>query len=761
MKAVTTTDHTTPLATPAHNDADTEEIIDLSQYWRTIVRHKWGILSVTLVCAVIGSLLAIAATPIFRAAATIQADPTQPSVDPRENYQYVNSALVLLFYETQYEIIRSRNVAESVVDKLNLVAKHKAKAAQAKQDSQGSISSTLKSWLPTAQPTTQQTAPTSDAQLRIQLANAIRANLQVQGGKQSQIITISYESPDAQEATAIVNAVADVYIQQGLASRLGDNQKEASYLEGQLSSVKAKLEASESELQSYRQKTGLVETSQQQRIANTQLQALNNELVRAQTHFSEAGIRYSKAQALKSQAGNYNSLSEVLNSKIIQDMIREEARLRRKVEELWERYGEKHPKMIAARSDLASAESNLQREVGKIAESIGEEYRAAAVQVRNIKTLIEQQKSELSAVQNEHFTLNSLEREVENNRQLYETLLNRIKEYDVSGSYDASNIRIIDTATLPNAPFKPNKKLYFLLAVFIGLASGVGLAFLREALDTTFKTPEALEEKLQTPYLGLTQQISNPADAGKPEAQYFNDTRSTFAESINTIRTGLLLSHMNTPLQSILITSSKSSEGKSTLAINLAAALSQMGSTLLLEADLRKPSIAKYMNIRKPVGLCDVVAGQVKLNDALSTMVKNTNLYILPCGTTPPNPLHLLSSQQFLLLLKQLKEQFKYIVIDSPPILPVSDAAVLGNLSDAVIMAVKAEETSHKVAKEAVNRLTKNGVNITGCVLTQAEPQRMSDYGEHYSEAYYGYGASDPQLDKTRGKKAQKQAVAA
>ncbi|MBL4753646.1 MAG: polysaccharide biosynthesis tyrosine autokinase [Flavobacteriales bacterium] len=761
--AILTSTGNKPAEITGQDTANTEEVIDLAQYWRTILRHKWGIFSITIVCLIIGTLLALSATPIYRASSTILADPNQPSANNQN--QYVNTALVFLFYETQQEIIRSRSVAESVVDKLDLINKFKAEQKEAPEAS--GLMPALKTWVASIAggsdtEKANQDKEISDDQLRINIAEGLQAKLDVNVGKKSQIINISYQSPNAQEATDIVNAVASAYIEFGLTSRLGEIKKTVGWLSEQLSQLKTRLQASETKLQDYRQREGMVDTAQQQRSANTQLQVLNSELIRAQTHKSELGTRYRQIKNLKNQANSENTQSAVLNSKTIQDMVREESRLSRKVEELLDRYGEKHPKMIAARSDLRSAENNLQREVNKINDGIEKEYSSAVTQVSNIHALINKHKQELGSLQGANFILSSLERDVENNRRIYESFLSRLMEADVSGQYDASNVRIIDTATVPSAPFKPNKKLMIAISIVLGMFLGVLLAFLREALDNTFKTSDTIEERLGLPFLGLTQMVKSGKNETPPEQQFLSNSRSPFAESINSIRTSLLFSNIDNPPQVILVTSATGSEGKSTLAINLAASLSQMDKTLLLEVDLRKPSLSRNLDTQKSLGLCDLLAGQAKASDVISLMGNDdTKLHIMNCGTLPPNPLELLSSNRFAEVLASLKDHYRYIVMDGPPTLPVSDATVLGHLSDATILTVKAEGTSIKVAQEARSQLQKLGVKVTGAVLSQAEPQRMSYYGDHYYTGdYYGHDNDKKNSNKETNNEAPRGATA-
>jgi succinoglycan biosynthesis transport protein ExoP len=273
----------------------------------------------------------------------------------------------------------------------------------------------------------------------------------------------------------------------------------------------------------------------------------------------------------------------------------------------------------------------------------------------------------------------------------------------------------------------------------------VVLAFVREALDNTFKTPDAIEEKLGLPALGITPIVKKQKNSSIPERQYLDDSRSPFAESINTIRTGLLFSNIDNPPKTILVTSSTSSEGKSTLAVNLATAFSQLGKTLLLEVDLRKPSIAKNLQVDGKLGLSDLVMGTVPPTETGFKTDINGQFSVITCGTVPRNPLELLSSKKFDKVLASLKNHFDYIILDGPPTLPVSDSCILANKVDGVIFAVKAESTKIKVSKEAVSRLQKLNANLIGTVLTVAEPNKMSYYGDHYySGEYYGVKPENP-----------------
>lgn len=717
-----------------------DNVVDLTHYYRILKKRKWSIALITLLFLALGVFYSFKATPIYSASSKIQADPIQPNASAQD--QFVMNSMVFLFYETQYEIIQSRKVAETVVDKLDLVNKFKKQQEiQIEENTSEDFTDTLTQLLKSLIPKTENVdppVPLTDNQIKTLLAQKIQSGLYVEGGTQSQIINISYQDEDPKLAADIVNAIGEAYIEFGLESRLSQIRDTAEWLSEQLENLRVNLQTSEDKLRTFRLSQNLMDTEQQQRIANTQLQTLNTELVRAQTQLSQAQELYTQVIQLERSGADYRSLGPVLQSNTIRDLVRDENTLSRKVQELSERYGEKHPKMIAARSDLASAQSNLDREAAKIVENIKKEYKASQTQEKNIRELIAQTRNELQSFQGDSFELTRLEREVENNRRVYESFLGKLMEADVSGDYDASNIRIIDNATVPKFPVKPRVTLALTASLVFGMFFGVVFAFFRELMGNVFRTPDQLEQDLELPSLGITPLVKKKKGSITPEMQYIADPRSTFAEAINTIRTALLFSNIDNPPKTILITSTSGSEGKTTLSINLAVALSQMDKTLLIEMDLRKPAVSKDLGIKTAMGLSDLLSGTTDTN-VFHQVDGAPNLNVITCGTIPPNPMELIASKRFANLLQSLKERFEYIVIDSPPTLPVSDSCILTKMVDATILAVKAEETKINMAKEAVDRLTKVNAHITGAVLTQASPQKMSYYGEHYyQDSYYG-----------------------
>lgn len=708
--------------------------LELGQYLRMLRRNKWVIILTVILCLGAGYYVAKTTEPVYSATAKILADPYQPNADREE--QHIASAMVFLFFETQYEIIQSRAIAETVVDKLNLVERTREERRQ--NQPVLSFVKVAKNWIKTSLGIEiSEPAPLSDAALRELLAVSIAKNVVVSGGRKNQIISISYEANDPKLAAEIINAVSEAYIEFGLTTRLNEVKNRQGWLATQYEQLQKNLELSERRVKQFRETQGLIGSSEQREFASNQLYNLNISLVRAQTTLSQKSEEYALVKQIQDGSKNFSALTQVMESVATNQLVKKVAEAQNKVDELVERYGDRHPKMISARTELRSSMRSLDSEVAKVVEQIENDYKIAKTQVDNINRLIDNTKSNVQDLQEESFALISLEREVENNRRIYESFQSRLLEANVRGEINASNVHIIDSATIPRNPISPNTRKIIALSGIVGGFLGLLFSLIREFAHNTFRTPDVVEDKLRIPALGITPFVHDKKK-GAPEKQYLEDSRSPFSESINTVRTGLIFSNIDSPPQTILITSATGAEGKSTLALNLAVAFSNIGRTLLLEVDLRKPSLLKNMELPKTSGLTDILATTVNFSDVV-LHENDGKLDIICCGTIPQNPMELLQSDKFSKLLAALRKKYQYIILDGPPTLPVSDSCIVGSQVDGVIVAVRAEQTRIKVAKEAVTRLKKLNSNVVGAVLTVAEPAKMSYYGDHYYVGeYYG-----------------------
>ena len=409
---------------------------------------------------------------------------------------------------------------------------------------------------------------------------------------------------------------------------------------------------------------------------------------------------------------------KTLSSQTLDQVNSDLLEARRNFAELSKRYGPKHPAIIEAKRKLVTAESRYGR--------------ASA--------------SELDTNES-RFELTKLERSVNSNRELYELFLSRFNEVELGIDSVSSNTSLLDRATVPTLPFSPDVGNRVATGAAIGLILGLILLFTREFFDRTFKNQAQVEERLNLPVLGVLPLLSSKKlrkEGGRmPERYYLNESGSSFAEVVNHIRTGIIYSNFDQPPKVVLVTSAVPHEGKTTCSTNLALAFSKLGETLLIDADFRKPRIAKIAQMEHFTGLTGYVAGQNSLAECLFQDPDAELLQIMRSGEVPPNPLELLSSERFRQTLDMMKKSFDYIVIDSAPILPVSDGVVLGKLADAVLMVLKAGSTSHQIADSAIKRFSTAGIIPTGVVLSQLNFKQSHYYYDkydYYNRDYYRGG---------------------
>ncbi|MEP5568687.1 MAG: polysaccharide biosynthesis tyrosine autokinase, partial [Halioglobus sp.] len=407
----------------------------------------------------------------------------------------------------------------------------------------------------------------------------------------------------------------------------------------------------------------------------------------------------------------------------------------RKVAELGKRYGSKHPKMIAAQSDLTAANRDLGREVRKVVSGINREYEVALRNEQQLEDTWEARKTEVQDFNRTEFRLQELQREVDTNRELYDIFFTRIKTVSETGGFEKPHARLVDRALVPSSPFKPNKRLSVTLAFVLGIMLGCGVAILFDMLDNTVKRPDEVEEKLHAPLLGALPLQKVGKDGFfehvwlKPQSQY--------AESVRTLRTSIMLSSPDRPAKVLVVTSTVPGEGKSTTALNLGSAMGQMENVLVIGADMRRPSLAGKCGLApNHKGLSHYVSGVAELDDCIERL-DELGLSVMPAGVIPPNPLELLSSRKFVDALDHLKERFDRIILDSAPVQAVSDGLVLASYADSVIYLVKADSTPATQAQKGIANVIGSNEPLAGVVLSQFDAKKGNRY---YGGQYYQYG---------------------
>lgn len=727
-----------PMLQPAHlaNLASGEDELDLRIYWNIFNKYKWQIIGLTLLIGLLTTLVTLSLPPVYRATVTLLIEFEQPKIIGIEEVYGISSANKD-YYQTQLEILKSRGLIETVVDKLNLVS-HNA----VNQDTTSVRWFDWQHWL--GQVEKPATTPTF-AQKQAAIVNKILANLSVEPVRNTQLAKISFESNNAQLAADVANTLANLYIETDLNARIAMTKKATALLTERINDLRQKLSQSEQILQTYLEEHQLVNVEGVKSVAIKQIEEMASNLVKAHRQLAETQSAYQQVQALRGQAsGAFESITAVINNPLVQRLKEIELDAERKVSELSKRYGSKHPNMIAATTELKTARANTTKQIRQVVIGITKEYEVALANVQALEQALREKEEQIQEINRNEYQLGVLQREVEVNRQLYDLFLTRFKETDASQDIQALQSKIgqvIEPALVASTPYKPRKKLIVAISLVLGLLFSTLLAFLLEYLDNTIKNGEDVEQKLGLPLLGTLPKlrISQP-DQFHPQLMFLEQQTSQFAESVRTIRTGIMLSNLDMPRKVLVITSSAVSEGKTTFAINQALALGQMEKTLLIDADMRRPSIASVFGFTDRIpGLSELVVGTRSLDECIHP-VMDGNIDCIHSGLIPPNPLELLASNRFQELLTQLEKHYGYIVIDSAPTLAVSDALILATKASAIVYVVKADATPYQMVKEGLKRLHQVDVPVLGIVLNQINTQKLSHYyGKKYG--YYGkYG---------------------
>mgnify|MGYP001812725626 FL=1 len=552
----------------------------------------------------------------------------------------------------------------------------------------------------------------------------------------SHLATLSFAATKPRLTATVVNAIAEEFIAADLEVRLEGTLQATDWLSSRMDDLRQNLHESEQALQAFREQEGLVQVAGETGLGVNELQSLAQRLEEARKARIEAQNIMEDVQGMRGASiEELMTVPAVLQHQVIRDIKRDQSSAERRVAELGKRYGPKHPRMIAARSDLVAANEDLAQEVRKVVSGINREFEVALRNEQQLQTTWEERKSELQEFNRVEFRLQELQREVNTNRELYDIFFTRIKTVSETGGFERPHARIVDRAMVPSAPFKPNKRLALLLAFSLGLLLGCGIAVLLDLLDNTIKAPEDVEEKLGVPLM-VALPKEKLAESGYIEHVWENQT-SAYAEAIRTLRTGILLTNMDDPVKVIVVTSTVPGEGKSTTALNLGSAMGKMEKTLDIGADLRRPSLAGKCGFPpNHKGLSHYVSGVAELEECIEYL-EDPGIHVMPAGVIPPNPLEMLSSQKFVEALDSLRGQFDRIILDSAPVGAVSDAMVLASYSDSVIYVVKADETPVSQVQRGIAGIRSSNQPLAGVVLNQFDAKRASRY---FGDQYYRTG---------------------
>lgn len=734
---------------PQSNDLFEEDSIDLRHYWRVLMRFKWGILGLGLLSAIVTALTLMNSDDIYQSKATLLIESTKQSVTSLEELYGIETQS-REYYSTQFELLKNRTLAERVIAELNL-SQHPEFAPS---DNSGfSLRAFLSGLIPHKENPAVANSSSQEQRSQASLLSAFNGRLTISPIRNTNLVNVVFEAKDPKLAADMANSLANAYIENYLEQRLASTQQASSWMTERLSGLKDSLDISEARLQDFLEREQLVDIEGVAALNIQELDELTTQNNDARRRRAEAETLYHQIQQLQNASTEeLLAIPAILNHSSMQRVRESLDDLDQELADLSQRYGRRHPRMIALNSQREETLDNLGRQARQLVATIETDYRTATDNERVTQERLDQAKLEFQDVNRKNFELRELQREADTNRQLYDMFFTRLRETDETDDFKATPAIVVDPAVPAITPSKPRRGLITGIALLAGLMLGTMLAFLRDMLDNTIHTPADIEERLGTNTLGLVPLAKkNKLEAGSDKLAYLGflvDTHSSFSESFRTIRTSIMLSSIDKPCRVIAVTSSVPNEGKTTVSINLAAVMGQMKKTLLIDADMRRPSMARSLGLdNHSPGLSNFIAGTAELKECVYTF-KQGSFAFMPGGHIVPNPLELLSSPKFSQLLETLGRSFDQIIIDTPPTQAVSDSLIISSLVDAMIYVVKADTTPMNVVKNGIARLRYANANIIGVTLNQVNTDKQSSY-YYYGGYYDSYGYSGKHKEKT------------
>jgi polysaccharide biosynthesis transport protein len=704
-------------------DPVTPDQFDFYKHLRTLLKFKWLILSSILTTLLVAGVVTFLMTPIYRASSSIQIDRETIDVVDVKGVQSEKDSASSDFYQTKYELLSSRSLAERVVNSLGL-AEDEAFSVKTK-----SLRSTITDLVFGPG---KETEDENDIEVKTRkVVDAVVANINIAPIRGSRIVKLSYDHVNPAVAQKIANGYADAFIADNLDRRYNATAFARKFLEERLQQLKGKLEESEKQLVQYAEQKGIINLEDNKNLAVTDLEAINVKLSDARASRVKSEMLWKQAQVTDGFA-----LKEILDSKAVQENRKLRTELAAQYQQKLAIYKPAFPEMVQLRNQIKELDRQVQSEVQSIKGSIEASYIAAKQEEESLQTQLDSVKAVVVTQQNSNINYTILKRESDTNRTLYDGLLQRYKEIGVAGSVGSNNISVVDSAILPRFPRSPNLMLNLLGGLILGTLLGVGLAYLLDYLDDSFKSPEDVESVIGLPVIGV---VPKPPIGIDVDEELLN-ARSGMAEAIRSLRTGLQFATNDGLPKTLLITSSKPSEGKTTSSIALAKSFANIGlNVLLIDGDLRNASVHRRMRCSNEFGLSNYLTGS-KLPEEVVQGTDTEGLVVMAAGPLPPNPAELLAGPRFASLLNLGAESFDIVIVDGPPVMGLADSPLIASLVRATLLVIAANETRRNTVKVALRRLQFARGNVIGAMLSKFDA-KSSGYGYGYGDYdYHSYG---------------------
>jgi polysaccharide biosynthesis transport protein len=721
---------------------------DLWTYWSVIWRRRGLILGLFALVELLTAAVVFNMTPTYSGLSTILIERQTPEVLGNNNSapDSESDSSSDSFYKTQYEILRSRSLAASVIRKMGL--EHNRYLVPP-PSSKPTLTALLAALWPSTTPPRKNMG--GDLGVNSRVIDAYLADLTIRPEFGTRLVEVVFSSPDPALSAAIANAHVQAYILMASERIAQSSEAEQRFLEKKLIDLEKRIEKSESALNNYRRQRGIVvftpDDNDKDQMAAQRVADLNRAVVAAETE--RIGLQ---ADVETIKAGKYDSLPAVVNSGLIQNLKGEASKLEGDYAHMANEYTPDWPPRAQLQAELSQVEEREQEEIRKIVDSIRLRYESAADQENRLTSQLEVEKAKAMSLKDSSLRDVILSREVETNRALYQNVLERIKVLGVASESGATNISIVDKAEIPLAPSSPKKRLSLVLSGFLSLLLGAALVFAIESRDQGLKNADDVQSYLRLPNLATVRHFptrrQKALNAGEFLALPWRKTAriadekddlntqtvlAAIGDAYRTVRTAILLSRSGAPPKTILFSSAIAGEGKSWTVTITAIVFAQMvDRVLLIDADLRKPCCHSALNLGRSPGLTEVLTGHMELANAIQPTSIN-GLYLLSAGLTPPNPTELMGSTKMRAILAEAAASFQHVLIDSPAILPISDSVLLSSLADGVVVIANAQ-TARPLVREACSRLTYVRAKLLGVVLNDVHPRH-----QRYSQSYDSY----------------------
>jgi len=727
----------TPAGAPAPNATYTPDAdVHILDRLAVLYRYRRVALTVFVLTTAVMMIQGYSNIQVFQARAQLLIEDERstavPGINASDNTFYEDPDA---YYNTQHRILKGRDLTRRVIKRLKLETVPEFNGTAAPAPTPVSVLRDFEARLmrvirpaPAAQPEPPKVDESPDESA---LVSVFIGRVGVDPIRTSHLVDVTFTSIDPKFAAMAANTLVDEYVEQNLAVKLGASQNMLDWLAAELEKQQKKVEQSEQALSQYRIKQNAMSLDDKQNIVTQRLTQLNDALIRARTGKVGKEALYNQVKSI-SGSSSPDAIPAIAQNAQVQSLKSKMSELVREKSRLEEKYQSKHPLVLANLTAIQDTQRQLEFETLKAVQTIKNDYDSAVLEERMLSSNLDAAKADAQDLSQKSVGYNVMEREAKSNRTVYESLLQREKELRVSSNSRQNNVRIVDRAEVPKSPLTQTGRRTWLMSITVGLVLAIGVAFGLDYMNDTIKTPEDVTRRLKLPFLGLVPSVRGDKHPLLTSSHVPHD----FGEAFRSLRTSLISKYPGNGTKILIVTSAQPLEGKTTTAANIAMALAYGGSrVLLIDGDMRRPGLHRPLRLTNDRGLSQVLIGQARVRDVIQRTV-DPNLLAITAGKTPPNPSELLSSERMKTLLTSLAHgPFDWIIIDTPPVLAVTDAVILAPLVSGVTFVVGAEMTRRRLAERAIDTVVGSQPRYVAVVLNRVDFAR----NKYYYSRYYGH----------------------